>query len=103
MWEQQLVRRLDQWRAPFEHLSTAIATFPTGPLGHLSHLFENFPTDVWHEYGEIKEQAFALFVRLGISGLELSLIVSDFKAILKVQAEEGDDAALRFIFEIFRE
>lgn len=101
--EQQLVNRLDQWRAPFEQISTAIANFPNGPLAHLSHIFDNLPSYDWQEYSAIEKQAFALFMRLGISGLELSLTANDFKAILEVQADQGDDDALSFIFEIFRE
>lgn len=101
--QQQLVDRLDQWREPFERISAAIATFSSGPLERLSHIFDNLLSHDWQEYSEIEKQAFALFMRLGISGLELSLTTHDFKAVLEIQSDKGDAAALSFIFQIFRE
>lgn len=101
--QRQLAHRLDQWREPFEKISTALANFPSGPLEQLSRIFDNFPSHNWDEYSKIEKEAFALFMRLGISGLELFLTAYGFKEILDVQADQGDDAALSFIFQIFSE
>ena len=101
--QRQLANRVDQWREPFEQISAALANFPSGPLEQLSHIFDNFPSHDWNEYSKIEKQAFALFMRLGISGLELFLTAYGFKEILDVQADQGDDAALSFIFQIFSE
>jgi hypothetical protein len=99
---QQFAASIEQFRDPLVRLSESIAAMQDAALSHLSHLPHDFGV-LFERFKEVQTQAFALFAELGLPSLEFSLTAYDFKMILEIQAEQGNDAALSYIFEIFRE
>jgi hypothetical protein len=100
--QRQLIARFDQGQDHLYRPSAGIVAMHDEVMSQISRLPEGFGA-VWEQFHELQEQAFALFAELGLTGLEFSLTTYDFKKILEIQAEQGDDAALSYIFEIFRE
>jgi hypothetical protein len=100
--QRQLAARLDQWQEPLSRLSASISAMHEEALKQISRLPASFDA-AWEQILEVEKQAFALFAEFGLAGLEFSLSGHDFKKILEIQEDQGKDAALSYIFEIFRE
>jgi hypothetical protein len=100
--QRQLAARLDQWQEPLSRLSASISAMHEEALKQISRLPASFDA-AWEQIQEVEKQAFALFAEFGLTGLEFSLSGHDFKKILEIQEDQGKDAALSYIFEIFKE
>ncbi|HEY2121301.1 MAG TPA: hypothetical protein VGH37_19095, partial [Candidatus Acidoferrum sp.] len=100
--QRQLAVRLDQWQEPLSRLNASICAMHEEVLKQLARLPASFDA-AWEQIQEVEKQAFTLFAEFGLTGLEFSLSGHDFKRILEIQEDQGKDAALSYIFEIFGE